>query len=196
MKKQKIQFLSLLAAAVLLCAAYAGIRLYNENSEKKEAESKEAQTITVTDMEVSDISGFSYIADGKTLSFTKKEDGWQYDGDLALEIDSDAVETMLSKAVNVTAEESVEEYDNLSDFGLENPVNTITLKTADGETVLYVGNQNAITNQHYLKQEGDNRIYLVGSAVATGFNSTVEDLIKVEEETETENVTEISTEEM
>ncbi|MBO5523582.1 MAG: DUF4340 domain-containing protein [Roseburia sp.] len=188
MKKQKIQIITLLAAVVLLCAAYAGIRYYNNRQEEKEAEKEKAETITVTDFEVSDITKFSYQLEGQTLSFTKEGENWHYDGDSSVDIDEDAVETLLSKAVNVTAEETVTEYDTLADFGLETPSNTITITTEEGNTTLFIGNQNEITNQYYLKKADSDIIYLVGSAVATGFNKTVEDLTAEEEETETEEI--------
>ncbi|MDD6306270.1 MAG: DUF4340 domain-containing protein, partial [Clostridiales bacterium] len=127
-----------------------------------------------------------------TISFTKEGDDWQYDGDRSLDMDEDAIETMLSKAVGVTAEETVTDYENLDDFGLETPSNTIIFTTEKGETTLYIGNQNEITSQYYLKKGDDATIYLVGSAVATGFNKTVEELT-AEEDTETEEITETET---
>lgn len=192
MQKQKIQFLVLLAVVLLLGGIYAGIRYYNETQEKKEEEEQAAETVSVTDMKVSDITGFSYVLEGETISFTKEGDDWQYDGDRSLDMDEDAIETMLSKAVGVTAEETVTDYENLDDFGLETPSNTIIFTTEKGETTLYIGNQNEITSQYYLKKGDDATIYLVGSAVATGFNKTVEELT-AEEDTETEEITETET---
>ena len=144
----------------------------------------------MTDFEVSDITKFSYQLEGQTLSFTKEGENWHYDGDSSVDIDEDAVGTLLSKTVNVTAEETVTEYDTLADFGLEIPSNTITITTEEGDTTLFVGNQNEITNQYYLKKADSDVIYLVDSAVATGFNKTAEDLTAEEEETETEEITE------
>ena len=189
MKKQKIQILALLAVVALLGAAYAGIRYYNDRQEKKEEEKEAAETITVTDFEVSDITKFSYQLEGQQLSFAKEGEEWLYDGDASVDIDEDEVETLLSKAVHVTAEESVTEYGSLEDFGLETPSNTITITTKNGETTLLIGNQNEITNQYYLKTADSDVIYLVGSAVATGFNKTVEDLT-AEEESMEESLTE------
>lgn len=196
MRKQRIQILTLLAVVVLLCAAYAGIRYYNEKQEKKEEEAEKAETISVTDLEVSDITKFSYRLEGQQLCFSKDGDNWKYDGDTSLDMDEDAIETMLSKAVEVTAEEAVTEYENLEDFGLETPANTIAITTENGETVLYIGNQNEITNQYYLKTADSDTVYLVGSAVATGFNKSIDELTAEEEtetaekEAETESVTE------
>jgi len=195
MKKQKIQLLALLAVVALLCAAYAGIRYYNDRQEKKEEEKEKAETITVTDFEVSDITKFSYQLEGQQLSFTKEGEDWHYDGDASVDMDEDEVETLLSKAVNVTAEESVTEYENLDDFGLEKPSNTITITTENGEITLLIGNQNEITSQYYLKMADSDVIYLVGSAVATGFNKSVEDLTAEEESTEEEAAEDTETEE-
>ena len=49
----------------------------------------------MTDLEVSDITQFSYVLDGTTLSFTKNGTEWTYDGDQSVDIDESALETLL-----------------------------------------------------------------------------------------------------
>ena len=80
----------------------------------------------------------------------------------------------------------VTEYDDLADFGLDDPANTVTLKTDSGLTTIYIGSQNEITNEYYLKTGDSDTIYVVDSAPATGFDKSIEDLTAKADDTETE----------
>lgn len=96
------------------------------------------------------------------------------------------METLLNKASAITASDEVTEYDDLADFGLDDPANTVTLKTDSGLTTIYIGSQNEITNEYYLKTGDSDTIYVVDSAPATGFDKSVEDLTAKADDTETE----------
>ena len=71
----------------------------------------------MTDLEVSDITQFSYVLDGTTLSFTKNGTEWTYDGDQSVDIDESALETLLNKASAITASDEVTEYDDWRTLG-------------------------------------------------------------------------------
>ncbi len=186
MEKQKKQLLVLLVLLILLILAYIGISFYNTSKEEEEAEQAEAETIHVTSLSVSDITKFSYVLDGETLSFTKNGSDWSYDADQSIDMDEDAVETLLEKAADITSTEEVTEYDNLADFGLEEPANVISLTTEEAITTIYVGSENEVTGDYYLMLADGDTIYVVDSTVATGFNKTIEDLTAEPEDTETE----------
>lgn len=186
MEKQKKQLLVLLVLLILLILAYIGISFYNTSKEEEEAEQAEAETIHVTSLSVSDITEFSYVLDGETLSFTKNGSDWSYDADQSIDIDEDVLETLLEKAADITSTEEVTEYDNLADFGLEEPANVISLTTEEATTTIYVGSENEVTGDYYLMLADGDTIYVVDSTVATGFNKTIEDLTAEPEDTETE----------
>ena len=186
MQKQKKQMIVLVILLILLILAYIGVHFYSKKQEEKENAKEEAEKIQVTDLEVSDITQFSYVLDGTTLSFTKNGTEWTYDGDQSVDIDESALETLLNKASAITASDEVTEYDDLADFGLDDPANTVTLKTDSGLTTIYIGSQNEITNEYYLKTGDSDTIYVVDSAPATGFDKRVEDLTAKADDTETE----------
>lgn len=180
------QMIVLVILLILLILAYIGVHFYSKKQEEKENAKEEAEKIQVTDLEVSDITQFSYVLDGTTLSFTKNGTEWTYDGDQSVDIDESALETLLNKASAITASDEVTEYDDLADFGLDDPANTVTLKTDSGLTTIYIGSQNEITNEYYLKTGDSDTIYVVDSAPATGFDKSVEDLTAKADDTETE----------
>lgn len=182
MEKQKKQFIVVLILLVVAVAAYLILHVYNDKKEAKE----EADTITITDFDTDDVTAFSYQLNGETLSFTKDGDNWLYDGDTSLDLDEDSITSMLSAVSNLTTEEALEEYDSLSDYGLDTPSNTITVTTADGTITLLAGNQNEITNSYYMMTSDSDTVYLISTDLNSTFSSAVDDLIAEEEETETE----------
>lgn len=72
----------------------------------------------------------------------------------------------LNKASAITASDEVTEYDDLADFGLDDPANTVTLKQGSGLTTIYIGSQNEITNEYYLKTGRRDTIYVVDSSAS------------------------------
>ena len=163
MQKQKKQMIVLVILLILLILAYIGVHFYSKKQEEKENAKEEAEKIQVTD-----------------------GTEWTYDGDQSVDIDESALETLLNKASAITASDEVTEYDDLADFGLDDPANTVTLKTDSGLTTIYIGSQNEITNEYYLKTGDSDTIYVVDSAPATGFDKSVEDLTAKADDTETE----------
>lgn len=185
MQKQKKQFVIALILLILCAAALLGVKLYNQKQEEKKDAEAEASKIVVTDLNTDDITAFSYQLNGETLSFTKEGDSWIYDGDAGIDIDEDIIDTMLNKVTAITAEEEISEYEELSDYGLDQPSNTITLTTASGVTTLYLGNENEILSQYYLKISDSDIVYLVNASINGHFEKTIDDL-RAEEESETE----------
>lgn len=186
MEKQKKQFILVLIFLVVLILAYFGIRFYNEKKEEKEEEKEAAETITLTDFETDDVTAFSYELEGATLSFTKDGENWLYDGDNSLELEEDTITSMLYSAASLTAKDALEEYDSLNDYGLDAPENTIVITTSDEMITLLVGNENEITGDYYVMLEGDDTVYLIGTALNNTFGKSVDDLLA---EAETEEVT-------
>lgn len=198
MEKQKKQVFILAVLLLVLVVAYFAIHIYNGKQEEKESAKEEAEKIYVTNDAVEDITAFSYVLDGETLSFTKSGDEWTYDGDTGCNLDESVIETMLGKIASITADECLSEPEPLDSYGLDAPSGQITF-TTDKETVtLLIGNRNAITGSYYLKKDGDDKVYLVSSTVAAACTKSISDLL-AEEDTETEEPEEaetLSTEEL
>ena len=193
MEKQKKQVLILAVLLLVLVVAYFAIHIYNGKQEEKESAKEEAEKIYVTNDAVEDITAFSYVLDGETLSFTKSGDEWTYDGDTSCNLDESVIETMLGKIASITADECLSDS-----YGLDAPSGQVTLTTDEQTVTLFIGNRNAITGSYYLKIDGDDKVYLVSSTVATACTKSISDLL-AEEDTETEEPEEaetLSTEEL
>lgn len=188
MKKQKIQFIIILLVLAALVAATFGLKAYNKNKEEAKTAEEEASTIYISKVDTDDITAFSYELDQVTYSFTKNGDTWTYEGDPSIDLDEDKINTMLETFSSFTATDEIT-YDDLSDFGLDNPSNLVTFTTADGSTSIYVGNQNDMLGSYYVMTGEDSKVYLTTTSLADKFSKTLEELT-VTEDTESVESTE------
>ncbi len=188
MKKQKLQFGILLVVLAVFAAATFGMKWYNKNKEEEKTAEEEAATIYISKVDTDNITAFSYEVNQVTYSFTKNGDSWTYDGDTSVPIDADAIDTMLDTFSALTATDEIT-YDNLSDFGLDNPTDLVTYTTADGSTTIYVGNKNDMLGSYYVMTGEDSKVYLTETSLADKFSKTIEELT-VTEDTESVESTE------
>lgn len=185
-KKQMIAGIVLL---ILCIGGYFGVKAYNSSQEKKQ----EAEIMKPVGIEVADVTGFSYVNNGGILSFEKDGEDWIYTGDTSMDMNEESIEGMLEKVCGVSSTEKITAED-LSDYGFDEPTNTITLDTAEGSTVVRIGMYNEIVSKYYLSIDGSTELYLVDSSIVTGFEQSVEDLKVVETTTTTAETPEESEE--
>lgn len=142
MKKQKKQLIALCILLLICIVAWVSLTKWNKSQEQKKQEEEEASKVMVTDISTEDVKAFSYQYNNETLSFVKEDDTWYYEADKSIALDQDAVETLVTTAAQFTADQEIRDYEDLSEYGLETPSNTITLTTGDGTTTLLIGNKN------------------------------------------------------
>lgn len=188
MKKQKKQLIALCILLLICIVAWVGLTKWNKSQEQKKQEEEETSKVTVTDVNTEDVNAFSYQYNNETLSFVKEDDTWYYEADKSISLDQDTMETLIATTAQLTAEQEIKDYEDLSEYGLETPSNTITLTTGDGTTTLLIGNKNDMLSQYYVKTDQSDSIYLAGSAVYTTYQKGIADLTVTEstEESATE----------
>ncbi|MBU5429894.1 DUF4340 domain-containing protein [Kineothrix sp. MSJ-39] len=177
MKKQKIQMIILLVVLVLLIGGYFFLQSYNKKQEEKE----DADKIQVAQIDADAIEAFSYQLNGETLSFTKIDGNWSYDQNTELHMDNDRITSMLANVTKVEADEEIDGVTDLSEYGLEDPANVITVTTADQTYTFTVGDHNATANCYYfMTDQQPDVVYTMTSGLCGSFQETADDLIKLE----------------
>ncbi|MGN0485322.1 MAG: DUF4340 domain-containing protein [Lachnospiraceae bacterium] len=179
MQKQKKQLIVVVILLLVCVGAYFGLQQYNKAQKAKEKEEEAAATITLTDFDVEDVSAFSYPVNGKTLSFTKTEDGdWTCDKDPSVDVDENKIKSMLEAAQNLTAEEKIESSDDseLKEYGFSDDSTQLTFTVKDETLTLILGEQNAVTQQYYIKTADSDDVYLITSDLSTSFTEKLKDL--------------------
>lgn len=189
MQKQAKQMLIVLALLIVFGAAYGGMRMYNQKQEEKQNRKEEEEKVLIAGVKQEDITAFSYQNGEDTLEFVKEEDAWITKNAEEMKLDQSTVESLLEKIASLEAEETVEGAGSPSEYGLDSPENVITVTTADGTETLFIGMQNAITDQYYLQKGENGTIYLVSSAFPSAFEKPLADFEEQSEETEEINDT-------
>lgn len=190
MKKKQRQMIGMLLALVVLAAAFLGIRQYNKNASSATSTTEDTQE-TVLDVNSDDITSFSYVYEGETYAFEKKDETWYYTDDHSLNLNQDRIKAMILKVAPLKADQVIENVTDMSQYGLADPERTIQYETADRSVIINVGNLNSMTSQYYIAFPSEMKVYAVTTNVVTGFNYTLDDL--VEETTEATETAETET---
>ena len=175
MKKKQRQMIGMLLALVALVAAFLGIRQYNKNASSATSTTEDTQE-TVLDVNSDDITSFSYVYEGETYAFEKKDETWYYTDDHSLILNQERIKAMILKVAPLKADQVIE---NVAD-----PERTIQYETADRSVIINVGNLNSMTSQYYIAFPSEMKVYVVATNVVTGFNYTLEDLVEEEDSTD------------
>ena len=125
MKKKRIQLIILLILCLLCAAAYLIFKSM-DFSEKDTA----AEEVAVTDFASKDVTSLSVSGDHR-LNFVKEEDKWVNTDDREMPLNQTLVSSLVNNIAGITTESVVEQPEDLSEYGLDNPVRTIkaTLET-------------------------------------------------------------------
>ena len=192
---RKKQWIILVIALVAIVAASAGMKGYQKKQDQKAAQQEEDEKVYALQFVSDDVTGISYEYEGTVLSFTKDGDDWKCSTDENAEIDADKMKTMLSSLGSMTADSTVEKPENVSEYGIDQPTQQVTLDFSDGsEKTVTFGSTNEIVGGTYVQVSGDENVYLVASSyMNTTLNKGVDDL-KVDETDDTSSDTSATTE--
>ncbi len=190
MNRQKKQFIVICVLLVIVIIVYVAAVLFGKWKTKQQEAEDEANTIYLAQIAADDVIAFSYTLNDEILTFERSGDNWIYLGDNTIDIDEDQIADMLETTESLAAVSvlTTDEYDtdNLDGFGLAEPSSTISITTDDGTTTFYVGGYNATTYYYYVMKDGDDRIFLLDSNLASSFSTSIDDLTVVPDDTETE----------
>lgn len=167
----------MLLALVVLAAAFLGIRQYNKNASSENSTTEDTQE-TVLNVNADDITSFRYVYEGETYAFEKEDDTWYYADDHSLNLNQDRIKAMILKVAPLKADQVIENVTDMSQYGLADPERTIQYETADRSVIINVGNLNSMTSQYYIAFPSEMTVYAVTTNVVTGFNYTLDDLVK------------------
>lgn len=172
MKKKTVKLVSAVVVLGVLCAAYEGVNFYVTSQEEKETEENDT-SVDLVSLEADDITAVSFTADQNEVEFDKKDDSWTEKSDANFPVNQDTVDSAVKGVASLTADQEISDVEDMSQYDLDNPQNTVTLTTADGDTSLQIGMESS-NNQYYVKKEDDDKnVYLVSSSSIEPFMGTL-----------------------
>ena len=154
MKKKKGPLI-LISVLVLLLILYFALSTWN-----KKQDSKEEETVKVTDLKTSEITGVKYDLGTGEMNFEKDGDTWYYTADKDFPLRQSYLKTVADAMGQLSADRELEDADALEEYGLDHPTYTVTLTDEDGTvTTIKVGN--ATGNDYYATVDDTEKVYTI-----------------------------------
>lgn len=127
-----------------------------------------------------DIKSIKFLIDKQEVVFEKDGDSWVKADESAFPVSQDKVDALAASLESITAARTLEDVEDVSEYELDQPENTITVTTTDGDTtVIQIGMENSSTNQEYIDLNNDpSTVYVVESSTFQSFEGELYDFAK------------------
>ena len=189
MKNKTVKMILAVAVLAVCCGAYAGVKTYVSHQEQKESEAESEENTSVFTASADDIKSLDFMVDDTETTFEKKDDSWVKKDDTDFPVNQSTLDSAASSVTSVESDRVLEDVDDLAEYGLDSPANTIKIVTKsedeDGDdttTTLYVGDENSSTSQYYVRKDDDEKtVYLVDSSCVEPFTKTLYDYAQMED---------------
>ena len=174
--KRKTRLIALLCVLAIAVGVTVAVSL---TEREREAIAESGEVVFELPADEASALAWSYT-DGEagelSLSFTKEDGGWTYDGDAAFPVDDEAVAELLGYFEAVQAAFVIDDVTDYAQYGLEDPVCTIDISAGDGEYEILVGSYSELDYQRYISA-GDGKVYLVNDDPMDYYKTELDDAI-------------------
>ncbi len=184
MKRAKRIYILLIVLAVVCAATFAVMQM--EEYKEKINNSDEI----ILEIPAESVTSLSWEYDSESISLHNDE-GWIYDDDETFPVDDDKVNELLEQFEEFGVSFVIEDVEDYSQYGLDDPECTIWIETEDESYEIIVGDYSNMDSQRYVSI-GDGNAYLVNTDPMDTFEITIDDLIKNDDTPSFDSVTEIS----
>ena len=180
MKKKSVNLITAVGVLVVLSGAYVGVKAYVAKQEAADTESAEEENPEIISIASADVKSIKFVIDKKEVTFEKDGDSWVKSDETDFPVDQDKIDTLVSSLNSIKAERTLENVEDASEYELDQPDNTITVTTEDGETtVIQLGMENDSTSQEYIDlNEDSSTVYVVSNSTFSSFEGTLYDFAK------------------
>lgn len=163
---------------VVTCVATWAVMRTEEHKEKI----KNSDEI-ILEIPEDQFTALSWSQDGKTLSF-HKEDGddgtWTYDDDSEFPVSEKKIQDLLSTFEEFGVAFKIEEAEDLSQYGLDQPTCTINFTADSQDYEVTLGDFSTMDSERYVSI-GDGNVYLVKEDPMDKFDAEISDMLARDE---------------
>ena len=180
MKKKSVNLITAVGVLIVLSGAYVGVKAYVAKQEAADTESAEEENPEIISIASADVKSIKFVIDKKEVTFEKDGDSWVKSDETGFPVDQDKIDTLVSSLNSIKAERTLKNVEDASEYELDQPDNTITVTTEDGETtVIQLGMENDSTSQEYIDLNKDSStVYVVSNSAFSSFEGTLYDFAK------------------
>lgn len=168
-----------IAAGILLIllAIYGIIKKLNVEEESTETETVQ----NAYEADAADITELTIESNGNQYDFKHADDKWTYTGDSNFPLSESSFLNIVSSITSIQADRILEDTEDMTEFGLENPEVKVTVKTESGQDVLKFGDVNSgISGCYMVKNEETDKVYIVDAEVKSALQFELKDLAEKE----------------
>lgn len=176
--KRSGKILILLGIVIILML---GVIIMKMNNNAKETEDNSEKATVVYTMN-SGMTSISWEYNGETVILDNSEKGLVLRGEESVSLNGVRTDAILKTLYDIEATRVIDEPEEPSEYGLDNPDMVITLTNGDSQDVIKVGMVNAITSERFISINDDGKVYIVTPDIYNAFLYVADDLIYVEEE--------------
>lgn len=170
MKRSKRIYI-LLGVLVVACAVTFGVSRYEAQKELIQNSDE-----VILEIPADSVQSLSWEYEDQTLSF-HKDGTWLYDEDEAFPVDEEKVNELLEQFTAFGASFIIQEVEDYSQYGLDDPVCTIQLTTDDETSYeIQLGDYSTMDSERYVSI-GDGNVYLVSNDPLDYFDIELSDMI-------------------
>lgn len=189
MKNKTVKMVLAVVVLGVCCGAYAGVKTYVAHQEQKESEEDSEESTTVFTASTGNIKSLDFMVDDTETTFEKDDDSWVKKDETDFPVNQTTLDSAASAIASVDSDRVLEDVDDLSEYGLDSPSNTIKIVTKSDEedgdditTTLYVGDENSSTSQYYVRKDDDEKtVYLIDSSCVEPFAKSLNDYAQMED---------------
>lgn len=180
--KKSTKLVSAVVVLAVLGGVYVGLNTYVTKEEETESSSEEESKTEVFSVDTDNITSLEFIIDKKDTTFEKDDDSWVKKDETAFPVNQTTLDSAASALEKVEADRVLEDVDDLTEYGLDSPANSVTVTTDDGTTKFNIGDENTSTNQYYIsKGDEDSTVYVVAASTVTPFMNSLYDYAEGED---------------
>ena len=189
MKNKTVKMVLAVVVLGICCGAYAGVKTYVAHQEQKESEEDSEESTTVFTASTDNIKSLDFMVDDTETTFEKDDDSWVKKDETDFPVNQTTLDSAASAIASVDSNRVLEDVDDLSEYGLDSPSNTIKIVTKSDEedgdditTTLYVGDENSSTSQYYVRKDDDEKtVYLIDSSCVEPFTKSLNDYAQMDD---------------
>lgn len=185
------KLISMLLVLVLLIGGVCVVKLVTPEEEDSTETTGEVVTELVSvDPEM--VTSVSWTYQEESLTFSYDGESWTYAEDDKFPLNENYLNTMMNSISSISVSKTIEAPEDLSQYGLEEPVCTVSV-TTDETLTFQFGDTASLADAQYFTC-GDGNVYLVDTSIASCFYYGLYDLIETETVPEMANITQVSVE--
>lgn len=180
-----------LLALVLALAALVGCYALAVRVGRKQDTAQTQGSYPLCEIAAQDMTALDWTYGDAHWRFVRNGSVWVNADDASFPVNQEAIDAMASRIAGLTAVRELTNADDLSVYGLQDPVLTVTAEGPDGAVTCSLGAATPFEDGYYVLVDGKDAIYTVETSFESTFDRDITQLAQMQTIPEAQDVTRI-----